>query len=641
MDQIVYAIIFTVFTIIVLGVLYHLRKNERSDLVELRHEGIDYWVTKMEAIFAEELEEDETYIMGDPDSEAVEVTKAVTRQALKDCIHGIPAAVDTAMAAIRNVLEKEKPTFKDICEIQDYSEVFDLDDHTKWEILVYIISKKLGNKKVMYYLDEKYDFSRLRVVDDGLNSRPCRCFDHAMLNDIFMQEVSQEDITYALAIDITAILIFNKMKGLGCVQTLRHLAIDGFHFGTSGSIRYLIEGKLDIPYRSTNSVWVQINAKWTHLSFLDFYSEGEMARVVNLMSSWGVAAPMSMKNPTKVNDAYDGARITTIRPPAGESWGCFVRMFSVSVKTVDWWLDKPGVKNWQLPRKLIKFLMKAEVTTFFTGQQNTGKTTLMASAIEDVEMVNIRVLEMAFELALREAYPNRDIFTVKPTDYVTSAELQDILKKTDAYLSMVGEIAQDIVAARALQFCIIASAFTIASHHAKDDDGLVEGLAQSLVACGEYKDHNVAMSTVLDAIHSNVHLDFMDVGTERLRFIEYISEIRKLDTIQPYPEVSELWKQVRHEFDCKSDNMATAFLAFAKLTREYYTRSTDRPRFTSRKIIHFNKETLTYEPGEWYSPEMMEHFMKKLHGEDRREFLEFYYENWRPNEPNPFKREVA
>ena len=125
---------------------------------------------------------------------------------------------------------------------------------------------------------------------------------------------------------------------------------------------------------------------------------------------------------------------------------------------------------------------------------------MMKAAIEYTQPCNIRILEMSFELALREIYSDRDVFTVKPTDYVTSSQLQDLLKKTDGYMSMVGEVAEDIVAARMIQFCLIASAFTMFSHHGKDDAGLINGLTNSLVASGEYKNHEVARSTVLDAI---------------------------------------------------------------------------------------------------------------------------------------------
>ena len=141
---------------------------------------------------------------------------------------------------------------------------------------------------------------------------------------------------------------------------------------------------------------------------------------------------------------------------------------------------------------------------------------------------------------------------------------------------------------------------------------LINGLANSLVACGEYEDHDVATSTVLDAIKHNVHLDF--VNNERV--IAYISEIVKLDEIQAYPEFG------------KSKNQVEAIDNLRKLNKEYYTRRTDRVRFTSRKIIKFNPKTMTYETNELYSPEMLRQIIDKLDTEDRKKFIEFYKKNW-------------
>ena len=58
---------------------------------------------------------------------------------------------------------------------------------------------------------------------------------------------------------------------------------------------------------------------------------------------------------------------------------------------------------------------------------------------------------MAPEMYLREIYPQRNILSVQETPTVTAAELQDALKKSDAALSIVGEVATDIIAARMIQ----------------------------------------------------------------------------------------------------------------------------------------------------------------------------------------------
>lgn len=605
--------------------LYKKRQSERLDLEHYSKMSLDSLLKVIKIELSELVRDDETIIANDVNYEAIIRNKRRVEVALTDCVYGIDSAKQIVIALIRDILERELPTMELVNEVIDFTYLLGLDPMIKFEIILYKLKRK-HKQLVIQYLDSQYNISELRVVNDGYSSEKKRCFDYKMLDSIFSLEVEPEGITYSEALDIIAIKLFSMYKGFGCIDTLRGLAIDGLNFGTSGSIRYEIEGDYETPYRATNSVWVQINAKWVHFSFLDFFKTGEMRRIVNQLVSWGTTAPMTEKKAFKVNDMYDGSRVTAIRPPAGECWACFVRKFVLSVYTMKELLDKPWAKNWELPSKLIYFLMKAEETTAFTGPQNTGKTTMMKSAIEYVARVNIRVLEMAFELALREVYRDRNIFTVKPTDYVSSANLQDVLKKSDGYLSLVGEVAEDIVAARMIQFCLIASAFTIFSHHGKDDNGLISGLTNSLVASGEYKDHNVAMSTVLDAIKNNVHLTFVD----NKRVIEYISEIIKEDEVSPYPEIEDLLVQARTALNGEDVNaLAQIMIAYMNLTREYYTRTTDRIRFSSRKIIVYDAETKSYKPNDWYSPETFARILEKLGPEDRRDFLEFYQENWR------------
>ena len=618
--------------------MYRMRKNERPDLDYVDRMSIDTLLSTVKREMAELIKDDDMVITNDIHFEAISRNRRRIETALTDCIYGIKNAKRIVIAQIREIVERELPKERDVYDVIDFREMEFLEPYYKWEILIYKLKKRIPSKKVMHYLQDTYGIANERKIVDpvalsnGDDSKIVkrRLFDELMLDQIFRKEIT-EPLTYNEMLDIISIILFAKYKGVDIVDTLRELDIDGFHFGTSGSIRYKIDGNFEAPYRTENSIWVQINAVWCHFSFLDFYKENVMKRVVNQLVSWGNTAPMTEKQPYKVNDDAEGNRVTAIRPSAGECWAVFVRKFSAGIYRVPLLLNKrtqevvseadghvikPSTEimhNWELADRLIYFLMQAQQTTAFTGQQNTGKTSMMKAAIEYTQPCNIRILEMSFELALREIYSDRDVFTVKPTDYVTSSQLQDLLKKTDGYMSMVGEVAEDIVAARMIQFCLIASAFTMFSHHGKDDAGLINGLTNSLVASGEYKNHEVARSTVLDAIKHNVHLDFKSGQ----RAVAYISEIVKLDEIAPYPELSK----------CK--NVVEAIEQLTKIQREYYTRTTDRVTFESRKILVFNEDTMTYEPGQWYTPETFKRMCLNMNPEVRKEFIAFYNKYWR------------
>ncbi len=613
--------------------IYRARKNERPSAEYQQRVTIEMLGELVSQELSETVRDDDLVLTSDKHFEALAYKKKTLAKALDECIYGVEKARNVVLSHIRYIIERELPSEQDCLELIDFNDLLYIDSNIQWEVLIYLVKKKHKND-CMQYLCNKYGLDKEQDVKNTTTGTMDKRYlvDYDRLSNILKEELGGYKLDYNDMLNVITILVYVQRYGFGCVDTLRGLDIDGFNFGTSGSVRYIIEGQYNVPYRTTNSVWVQINAKWVHFSFLDFGKEEEMKRIINQLVSWGTTAPMTEKSPYKVNDAYDGARVTAIRPPAGECWACFIRKFSSGLYVKEKLLNKPTVHNWELVSDLIYYLMRSEQTVPFTGQQNTGKTSMMKAAMADILQVNIRILEMSFELAIRELYPWKNVITVKPTDYVSSAQLQDLLKKTDGYLSMVGEVAEDIVAARMIQFCLIASAFTIFSHHAKTDADLINGLSNSLVACGEYENHDVAMSTVLDAIKHNVHLDFI----KGERVVEHISEIVKLNEIEEYPDTKLLWSKAEADLKAmgvvdKSGNVphevAASYMG-TLLNKEYYTRSTDRVRFTSREIIKFNPDTMTYEAKDGYTPEMLASICNKLKGDDRKNFIKWYRKNW-------------
>ena len=75
--------------------------------------------------------------------------------------------------------------------------------------------------------------------------------------------------------------------------------------------------------------------------------------------------------------------------------------------------------------------------------------------------------------------------------------------------------------------------------------------------------------------------------------------------------------------------MVEAIEQLTKIQREYYTRTTDRVTFESRKILVFNEDTMTYEPGQWYTPETFKRMCFNMKPEVRKEFIAFYNKYWR------------
>jgi pilus assembly protein CpaF len=226
---------------------------------------------------------------------------------------------------------------------------------------------------------------------------------------------------------------------------------------------------------------------------------------------------------------------------------------------------------------------------------------------------NIRVLESVPELRLRERFPERNIYSVAETQWQSAEALQDALKKSDAAVTIVGEVASNEVASRMIQMAQVASQFTIFSHHALTAKALVFAIRNSLVESGGFNNMITAEQQVVDVLRIDVHIDFDVSG---FRYIERITEIIKVEEGIPYPE-----------FDPRNPDRSKA-----EIEREYYRRQTDRTSFTTRDIIRFNKQKRRYEAAEWLSPELSEHIYKNLPKEYAGRFFEYVKSNWTKGE---------
>lgn len=589
-------------------ILWKKRKSEMSELVIAGSNSFEKLVKIVLKDCTEIIKVDRGLVYKDVEYEASRRNKERVAEALKKCVYGEENAKEVVIKTMRDIIAKHLPTLEQCNGVIDLRNLDILTPEQKFEIIIYELRRE-HKKNVMKYLNSLYHFTEPRVVIEG--ERPRREVDYQQIDQIFEEQVPYKELTYEQSLDMLAIFVYQAAKGFGKIETLRELNIDGLELGTTGAIRYRMLGTLP-NYAIERSCSIQIDAQWIHLSFIDFGSVDEIKRLVINISNVEGSEALTTKKPLKVVDSYNGSRITCIRPDVGATWGLFMRSFSAGIVRVPQWLDKPEVHNWQIVDNLLYYLAQSDQNVAFTGQQNTGKTTLMKGFIDYYKYVNIRVMEMSFELNLNEIYSDRNVFCTKPTEWATSTQVQDVLKKTDGYLSMVGEIAEDVVAANAMQFGLVASASTIFSHHGNDFQGLIDGLTGSLLSCGRYKDYNIAQQLVLDVVKHNVHLDFHG----KLRIVAYIEEIVKGAIIVPYPKIKN------------SSSVVEAIDQSTALNREHYQRLTDRVRYSRREIIRFNKKTMSYEAADWYTPERFENILNRLPDDKVEPFLAFFRENW-------------
>lgn len=609
--------------LVILFVLYQRAKLRTTEVVEEDFSTIEKVLEAVKMEMVEIVKEDYSLGLSEAEFNALYKRKARINNALKNCVHGIDSAKVIVIELIRGFIAEKVPIDK-VSELLGLADGMQPSDHVIFEILMYRYKKKHG-KQALAVLIDKYDLARERPATDA--NRPTDVSYYITSEDL-RSIYEQEDIhlTDDEKYDLLAILVYQLYKGFGILDTLREMDINGFNCGTSGSILTNLQANREGGLKATNSVWLYFRGKYIHLRFMNFGSEDELKRIIQLMVRYNNPGPLTAKRGYLVNTMYDKSRILALRPPASEYWAVFVRKFTISDPSPEYLIAKPGVVRPDLPIRLIEFLMRGHVTCAVTGRQGSGKTTLMTSIIRYVDpRFNIRVLEMAPELYLRELYPSRNILSVQETETVTPQELQDALKKSDAALSIVGEVATDAIAARMIQMGQVASIFTIFSHHANTSRDLVFALRNSLVNASGF-DMYTAERQVLDVVKVDIHLDYTPDGH---RFIERITEIIPLDEQIPYPEY----------------DVNDPVNSINRIFKEYFERQTDRVSFITRDILRYDKETKTYYVVNRLSPALEEKIRGNL-GKLKVEFDKFVISEWgtrkdlKPGEVDPVAESV-
>jgi len=605
-----------IFAIVVV-VLYFRAKSQTAEIVVDEYDSIEKVVETVKTEVINLLREDFSMGLSEEEFNKLYKRKARINDALKNCVYGIDSAKILVIDLIRGIIAEKVPPQK-VTELLGLDETGEPSAHIKFEILMYKYKKRYGKKALAKWI-EKYHFDEERLAEDSTSSNDKAYYiTEEDLNRSYREENIQ--LTIEEQIDILSILVYQRYKGFGIIDTLREMDINGFNCGTSGSILYNLNKVSDGTFRANKSVWLYYQGKYIHLRFMDFGTEEELRRVIQLMIRYGNPGPLTAKRGYLVNTMYDKSRILAIRPPASEYWAVFVRKFNLTDISPEALIIKPYTHKGELAIGLLEFLMRGHVTSAVTGRQGAGKTTLMSSIVRYIDpRFTIRVLELAPELYLRELYPTRNILSVQETTYVTAAELQDALKKSDGTVSIVGEVATDAVAARMIQMGQVASLFTIFSHHANTTKDLVFALRNSLANTNGFSNNlSIAEKQVTDVVKCDIHLNYTPDGK---RYIERITEIIQLEEGAPYPD---------YDPNNPVDSMN-------RITKEYYERITDRVGFITRDILRYDLDTHTYIPVNRFSKQLEEKIRSNLGKELQAKFDYFMLKEWGPREDDPFK----
>ena len=381
----------------------------------------------------------------------------------------------------------------------------------KFDIIIYMYKKEFGYE-AMSKLIKKYKLAELKYTAG--DAKPSYVILPEEISAIYAKENFMLSLEDKLMVVVQR--IYQQYKGYSSIDEIRDMNIDGISGGISGlpesflsqaaqTDANVFNNVLDhkIP-RACDSIWIMFSGKSIRLAFLSFGSESELKRVCQNIYKYNNPGQLSDTNGYKINEMKDGSRVVVVRPTFSETWGFFIRKFDVQRASLEQLIKDEGKEE---AIDLMRFIVKGARIIALTGEQGTGKTTMLMAMIENIyETLNIRVQETAFELHLRKIYPTRNILSFRETETVSGQEGLDVQKKTDGSVNIIGEVATDPVASWMIQAAQVASKFTLFTHHAKTFPDLVTALRNSMLRTGVFKNELVAEEQVVSVLNFNVHL---------------------------------------------------------------------------------------------------------------------------------------
>lgn len=393
--------------------------------------------------------------------------------------------------------------------------LFHLNEHTINEVFYY---REKGKKNPEYLFDRLLYLYKTKHGKDALHRM---IMENGLLqganNRITGEEIVAayeqygRPLSFVEKLELLTWKIYSAYKGLGIIDELRDMNIDGVSGGVSGASG------------DYHSVWIFYQGRSVHLEFLDFKSEQELERICRSICRFEQPGELSRTRGYLVHEMADHSRVVVARPDFAESWMFFVRKLGAGgKKELSELFPQTGAET---AIELLRWMVKGCRVVGITGMQGCGKTTLLMALVESIPPeYTLRVLEMAFELHLRRWYPQRNIVTFRETASIDGWEGLELQKKTDGAVSIIGEVASARVAAWMVESGQVGSLFTLFTHHAKTTRALILSLRNSLLKEGSFSSEQVATEQVVNVVNFDVHLH---LDREGRRYIERITQIRE------------------------------------------------------------------------------------------------------------------
>lgn len=532
-------------------------------------------------------------------------TKSEIRLALKEAAYGNKSARSLILQYIRDIIRGTKGNIsaETIDNVIPFGRKEMLKSRDKVEICIYLYERKYKKRGFAQMIDD-YSLNAPKKRKDGNIYYEISSTD---IDTVYTDLIAKEVLSYQDKLNIVAQRIFAQYKGFGAADILFRTTVDEIDGGVSGipenNFEISVDNPDDIEY-SYDSIWIMYKGINIKMSCLSFGSQSELKRVCQNIYKFNPPAALSKRNGRIVSTMADGSRIVVVRPEVSDSWVFFARKFdsTPSIAPDKLFSDENSI----VPITVMKWLIRGYLNIGITGAQGTGKSTTLKSLIRFIpESLSLRIQELAFELNLRYTYPKRGIVSFQETASVSSQEELDLQKKTNGSVNIIGEIATSSAASWLIQTSMVASLFSLFTHHAKTTWDLIISIRNSLLEHGGFSDEKAAEEMVAKVLNFDIHMEKL----RGHRFCERISEIIPIKD-RRYPS----------EVAAVAGNCMSLQDQLSVDTIEYQRRMTDRQLFDVKNIVEWHN-------GKYYmvnmlSDDIIHQIRNRLSPEEESQFLD-------------------
>ncbi|NLO08282.1 MAG: Flp pilus assembly complex ATPase component TadA [Clostridiales bacterium] len=521
--------------------------------------------------------------------------------AIRKCSQGDMNSKNIVMARAKytllNIMKINEAAIEDIIPFHDNNRLTAKD---KFEIMLYL-QKRSGNFKMFQGICEIAKLDRLFKDSNG-----------------YYYNISDEDIhkaydminhtlTFDDRLNVLAQRIYEETYGLSAVDLLimEDISLDSISGGVSGittnNYVYMEDDILLGSHKKSQtheSIWVIYKGKPIHLKFLSFRSDESIRRICKNLAEHGRIGHLTSAEGGIKTHLADGSRVTVFRPNNASQWTFFVRKFANTASSMlkDLIVDQGS----HYPIDVIKWAIHGCVNIFFSGDQNSGKTTYTRAAVKEIDKRQpIRTLEADFELYLNDAYSDKNILGTRPSERLPFPKLIELLKSSEAHTILFGETASLEHAKHLINLLLAGTKRIITTGHWPTSDELVSYFVHSLGGYNSSSSANI-QSMVARLIHLDVHCVKENDGH---RHIDRITEIIPYDSEERSPDgdkgvIGHLW-EISH------------YLKLLAREKAYYTR-----------------DIITYEDGRYkminpFSDGLTKVILHNLPPDKRQAFLDF------------------